>query len=297
MVTAYLVHLLFLFPVTVTTIPFLGVAGYANYCWRPSDVSRTVRVTHPAAKVVMAMLAASLIVALYQWTIMPVKHLRDFVLATPKVALLKDPAEIHRIRDVLEVQDFDVRTLHLFLGAYAKEAAKHPDIPLDMRRQLLELAAAGLRTQVAMNPTDLRPLWILGDVLLELARVEPSALAEATERFRQVVALSPKRPRANVDMAAALAAVGRYGEAETFLQMATEFSPRWINPHIQLMALYIVTNQEAKQKEERGRLASLVRDQRPALQYNEREARQIAAAYLKAGKKEKARHVWTQRWE
>ena len=292
LVVGYVVHLCFSFPVLVTTIPFLGVVGYANFCSARSSAAREYhRVTSPAMKLGLGGAALAMVFVLYQWTIVPAVALSEFKKSVPANTASLDRVAVNGIRQALAYQPLDRKELRYHLGGYAKKAFKRSNLAPEIQRSLLELAAEQLRDQIAEDPDDLRAMWSLGAVLYDLALIERPMVRQAIAAYRQAVALAPSRPRVHLGLAGVLTVARDMAEAERHIQKAVSLSPKWIEPRIQLMMVYITTHQDSWLSEEREVVEALILDQRPSLQYTEEEVGRIASSYRHIGNIEMANQV------
>ena len=297
LVVGYVVYLCFSFPVLVTTVPFLGVIGYANFWSVRSSVAVEYKpVTSSAVKFSLGGVALAIMFLVYQWTIVPAMALSDFKAAvTPYVASL-DRGVVERIRQQLAYQPFDRKELRHHLGNYAKEAFKRSDVAPHIQRALLDLAAEQLRDEIAEDPDDLRAVWSLGAVLSDLAFIDQPMVHEAIAAYRQAVVLAPTRPKVHLGLAGVLTMAQDMNEAERHIKKAVSLSPTWIEPRIQLMMVYIITHQDARLREEREVVDLLILDQRQDLQYTDEEIGRIVSSYRHIGNIEMANEVieeWT----
>lgn len=299
LVSGYFVNLLFIFPVLVTSIPFLGVIGYANYhsTRAGSDSVRTGHFAKRFAKPVrlgIACIVALTIFALYKWTLVPMERLHRFQLALPNSSTVINQAAIDRIKTVMVDQPFDKRELRFFIAQMGMNASGNKNFSPFIQRSLLDFAATELRTQIALSPQDLRPLWDFADVLYQRALVDPSIAKAAVDAYRHAIAVSPKQPQLHMELADSFILAQDLDSAERALQQVVLYAPRWIAPRVSLVIVYIMTKQEKQLKLARETLESLVREQRGKLSYTEHEAHRIASTYQYVGNSEMAAQILNQ---
>ncbi len=284
LVLGYFVNLLFIFPVLTTSILFVSVVGYANYYWTQStsDSHQTKLFAKPYSKPVrvsIGCIVAVTILALYNWTIIPVDRLYRFTLALPTSSTVVNQAAIDRIRTTLNNQPFDQRELRFMVAHMAMNTSGNSNISRFIQHSLLNLAAMELGLQVALDHEDLRPFWDLADVLYQRALADPALAEAAADAYQRAIRVSPKQPQLYMGLADSFILGEDLESAERALQQVVSYVPRWVEPRITLVMIYIITKQEQQLSLAQKALEELIREQRGSLTYTANEAQRLASAY------------------
>jgi tetratricopeptide (TPR) repeat protein len=87
---------------------------------------------------------------------------------------------------------------------------------------LLPTVRESVDTTLALDPGNLRALALSGNVFLEVPRIAGGDRAKAEAQFRKALEIDPHFTNARVDLARALIAAGRYGDARRELQQVLD---------------------------------------------------------------------------
>jgi tetratricopeptide (TPR) repeat protein len=87
---------------------------------------------------------------------------------------------------------------------------------------LLPTVRESVDTTLALDPGNLRALALSGNVFLEVPRIAGGDRAKAEAQFRKALEIEPHFTNARVDLARALIAAGRYGDARRELQQVLD---------------------------------------------------------------------------
>lgn len=192
-------------------------------------------------------------------------HLADGVLRLEKVAEANQSADAYflagqtrlRLNDVVPARaDLEaalrlnpqIPNIHTLVGI-ARDKNNDPENAEPMFRQALQ-----------QNPDDFTATLYLGTILYKRRE-----LGEAKAYLDHALQLKPSDELARYESAMLASTEGNYQTAVTQLESLTRENPEWLDPHVELAALYYKLGRKQDGERERGTIAHIMKDQQSGL--------------------------------
>jgi len=188
-------------------------------------------------------------------------HLADGVLTLEKIAEASQSADAYflagqtrlRMNDVVQARaDLEaamrlnpqIPNIHTLVGI-ARDKNNDPENAEPMFRQALQ-----------QNPDDFTANLYLGTILYKRRE-----LGEAKTYLDHALQLKPSDQLARYESAMLASTEGKYQTAVTQLESLTRENPEWLDPHVELAALYYKLGRKQDGARERGTIARIMKDQ------------------------------------
>jgi tetratricopeptide (TPR) repeat protein len=171
--------------------------------------------------------------------------------------------EYNKLRAASTAQDFEqgvsnvVKVLDnsVFLGTlelrqtfseFANDVANAGTAPMQIRRNIVDDAAAQLEKSIATEPDNARHYAFLTNLYLTAANIDSSYADKNLKIIEKGIALSPTRTPFYYSLGRVYITKKLYDQAVDAFKHAVELSPNVVDAHLNLLAAYIASDRDAE---------------------------------------------------
>ncbi|MFH0874148.1 MAG: O-antigen ligase family protein [Candidatus Komeilibacteria bacterium] len=173
----------------------------------------------------------------------------------------------NKLRAAQTVQDFNqgvadtikVIDNSVFLGTlelrqsfseFANDVAMSATAPLEIRRNIIDQAAAQLEKSIALEPDDARHYAFLTNLYLTAANIDSSYAQKNLKIIEKGISLSPTRTPFYYSLGRVYIVLKLYDQAIEAFKKGVELSPKVPDAHLNLLAAYITAKKDAEAVQE-----------------------------------------------